>query len=136
MAFAMNDALKNAVVLNVITLMAGTSGTAGTASLTIRAGTQPSAESAGTGGTLCVISGIGWAAATSGTSVLAGTAYVGTAGSTGVAGWARLECVNTSGTCRIDGDVGTAATNAFTINVNSITNGGEVTLTAATITLT
>lgn len=136
MAFAMNDALKNAVVLNVITLMAGTSGIAGTASLTIRAGSQPSAESAGTGGTLCVISNIGWAAATSGTAALAGTAYVGTAGSTGSAGWARLECINDSGTCRIDGDVGTAATNAFTINVNSITSGGEVTLTAATITLT
>jgi hypothetical protein len=61
---------------------------------------------------------------------------VGTAGSTGVAGWARLETINDSGTCRIDGDVGTSGTNAFTINVNSITEDGEVTLTAATITLT
>lgn len=136
MAFAMNNTMKSAVLLNVVTLMAGTSGTGGTASLSIRAGSQPSAESAGTGGTLCVITGIGWAAATGGTSVLAGTAYVGTAGSTGDAGWARLECVNTTGTCRIDGDVGTAATNTFTINTTTITQDGEVTLSAATITLT
>lgn len=136
MAFAMNNTLKNAVVLNVITLMAGTSGTGGTASLSIRAGDQPSAESAGTGGTLCVIAGIGWDAATGGTANMSTSSYVGTAGSTGVAGWARLETINDSGTCRIDGNVGTSATNAFTINVNSITEGGEVTLTAATITLT
>lgn len=133
MAFAMNNALKNAAILNVITLMAGTSGTAGTASLSIRAGSQPSAESAGTGGTLCVISNIGWNTATAGTSALAGTAFIGTAGSTGVAGWARLECINSSGTCRIDGDVGTAGTNTFTINANSIVEDGEVTLTAANI---
>lgn len=135
MAFTMNDTLKDSILLSVITFMAGTSGTGGTASLTIRAGAQPSAESAGTGGTLCVISGIGWNAGTGGTANISTSSYVGTAGSTGVAGWGRLECFNTAGTCRIDGDIGTTGTNAFTINVNSIVKDGEVTMTAATITL-
>jgi hypothetical protein len=134
----MNNSLKDAVLLNVIALMAGTSGTGGTASLSIRAGNQPtSAESAGTGGTLCVIAGIGWGAATTGTASFATAGgYVGTAGSTGVPGWARLECINDSGTCRIDGDVGTSAAATFTINVASLTEDGEVTVTAADITLT
>lgn len=134
MAFRMSTGLKNALCLEVLTLMAGTSGTAGTASLTIMAGTQAaSADDAGTGGTLCVITGIGWNAATSGTSPLAGTSYTGTAGTSGTAVWARLECINDSGTCRIDGDVGTAAGNVFTINVNSFSSGGLITLTAADI---
>ena len=132
MAFAMNNTLKNALLGNAVTYLAGTTGTAGTATLTIRAGDQPSAESAGTGGTLCVITGIGWNSGTAGTSTLAGT-YVGTAGSTGDAGWARLECVNTAGTCRIDGNVGTSGTNTFTINTTTITEDGEVTLSAASI---
>lgn len=136
MAFAMSNVLKDAIIGNVIVYLAGTIGTGGTASLTIRAGDQPSAESAGTGGTLCVISGIGWSAGTGGTANISTSSYVGTAGSTGVAGWGRLECFNTAGTCRIDGNIGTSATNAFTINVNSIVEDGEVTLTAATITLT
>lgn len=134
MAFRMSTGLKNALCLEVLTLMAGTSGTAGTASLTIMAGTQAaSADDAGTGGTLCVITGIGWNTATSGTSALAGMAYTGTAGTSGTAVWARLECINDSGTCRIDGDVGTAAGNVFTINVNSFSSGGLITLTAADI---
>ncbi len=132
MAFQTNISMKNAVVNNVVTLLAGTSGTAGTASLTIRAGDQPSAESAGTGGTLCVITGIGWNAATAGTSALAGT-YSGTAGSTNTPGWARLETINSSGTCRVDGGVGTASTSTFVINVATITEDGEVKLTSANI---
>ena len=133
MAFAMNNTLKNAILGNVVTYMAGTTGTGGTASLTIRAGDQPSAESAGTGGTLCVISGIGWTTGTSGTSNLSTSSYTGTAGSTGAPGWGRLECVNTTGTCRIDGNVGTASTNTFVINVATITEDGEVTLSATSI---
>jgi hypothetical protein len=136
MALKISTDLKNAACLNVINLLAGTSGTDGTASLKIIAGAQPTnADSSGTGGTLCVISGIGWNAATSGTAALWGT-FSGTAGSNGTPGWARMECVNASGTCRIDGDVGTAGTNTFTINVASITSGGVVTLTAADIYLT
>lgn len=134
MAFRMSTDLKNALCLEVMTLFAGTSGTAGTAQLTIMAGSQPgSADSSGTGGTLCVISGIGWNATTTGTAGLASSAYVGTAGTSGTAGWARLETINSSGTCRIDGDVGTAAGNVFTINVNSFSSGGEISLTSADI---
>lgn len=133
MAFRMSLDLKNALCLEVLTLMAGTSGTDGTASLTIMAGTQAaSADDAGTGGTLCVITGIGWNTTTTGTSGLAGI-YTGTAGTSGTATWARMECINDSGTCRIDGDVGTAAGNVFTINVNSFSSGGLITLTAADI---
>jgi len=66
MAFRTSLDLKNAICLSVLTLMAGTSGTAGTASLTIMAGAQPaSADVDGTGGTLCVITGIGWGTTTS-----------------------------------------------------------------------
>lgn len=134
MAFRLSNDLKNALCLEVLTLMAGTSGTGGTASLTIMNGTQAaSADDNGTGGTLCVINDIGWNVATSGTAGLAGSAYTGTAGTSGTATWARMECVNESGTCRIDGDVGTAAGNVFTINVNSFSSGGLITLTSADI---
>jgi hypothetical protein len=138
MAFRMSLDMRNALCLDALTYLAGTSGTGGTAQLTIRAGDQPgSAESAGTGGTLCVIAGIGWGTTTTGTSSFATTGgYSGTAGSTGTPGWARLETINASGTCRIDGDVGTSGTNVFTINVASIVEDGVVTLTAADIYLT
>lgn len=135
MAFRMSTDLKNALCKEVINLFAGTSGTAGTASLTIMNGTQAlSANDAGTGATLCVITGIGWNETTSGTAGFAATGgYVGTAGTAGTATWARMETVNASGTCRIDGDVGTAAGNVFTINVNNFSSGGLITLTAADI---
>ncbi len=135
MAIKLSLDLRNALCLDVLTYMAGTSGTNGTASLTIMTGAQPaSADVAGTGGTLCAITGIGWGTTTSGTSSLAKTAgYSGTAGSTGVAGWGRLITINSSGTCRIDGDVGTSGTNVFTINSVDITENGVVTLTAANI---
>lgn len=136
MAFAMNNTLKNLLLGNIVTYIAGTTGTAGTASLTIRAGVQPDADATGTGGTLCVITGIGWGPGTAGTSSLATSSYVGTAGSTDVAVWARLECISGSGTCRVDGDVGTAGTNTFTINTTSLTADGEVTLSATSITVT
>lgn len=135
MALRMSLDIKNALCLDVLTYMAGTSGTGGTASLKIIAGSQPAtADVDGTGGTLCVISNIGWGTTTSGTASFATAGgYSGTAGSTGTPGWARLETINSSGTCRIDGDVGTAGTNTFTINVNNITEDGVVTLTAANI---
>mgnify|MGYP001767867042 CR=1 FL=1 len=137
MAFRISLDMKNALCSDVVKYLAGTYGTAGTASLTIRAGSQPgSADSSGTGATLCVISGIGWGtdsvATTSGTALLYGT-FSGTAGTSGTAEWARLECINASGTCRIDGDVGTSVTNVFTINVNSFSSGGEINLLSANI---
>jgi len=133
MAFALNNTLKNALLGNIITYIAGTTGTGGTASLTIRAGAQPDADATGTGGTLCVITGIGWEPGTAGTSNLSTSSYVGTAGSTDTAVWARLECISDTGTCRIDGDVGTASTNTFTINTVNLTEDGEVTLSATSI---
>lgn len=135
MAFRMSNDLKNELANRVVQLMAGTIGTGGTASLTIRSGVQPTdVSSSGTGGTLCVIENIGWGSAAAGTASFATAGgYAGTAVTSGTGGWARLECINASGTCRIDGDVGTAAGNVFTVNVNSFASGGVFTLTAADI---
>lgn len=135
MAFRMSIDLKNELSNRVTQLMAGTIGTGGTASLTIRVGTQPTdIGSDGTGGTLCVISDIGWGSSTAGTASFATAGgYLGTAVTSGTAGWARLECINDYGTCRIDGDIGTAAGNIFTINVNNFSSGGVFTLVAADI---
>lgn len=130
MAFRMNNDLKNLIVNAIIPAIAGAVGESGTGCLTILAGSQPSsAETSGTGGTLCVISNIGWGASTNGTSVFVSeTGYQGTAVAAGAAGWARLELQSTAGTYRIDGDVGTAVGNVFTINANSFSSGGVVSL--------
>lgn len=135
MAFRMSIDLKNELVNRTVQLMAGTIGTGGTAKLWIRDGSQPTdIGSAGTGGTLCVIENIGWGSAAAGTASFATAGgYTGTAGSDGTAGWARLECINDYGTCRIDGDVGTSAANVFTINVNDISSAGIISLTQANI---
>jgi len=135
MAFRMSNDAKNALCGSVITMFAGTVGSDGTATLFIREGTQPNtADENGTGGTLCVITGIGWNEATSGTAGLnSGTGYAGTAERSGTAGWGRLECINEFGTCRIDGDVGTSFYNVFTINNPVFTSGGLATLLSANI---
>lgn len=136
MAFRLSTDLKNVLVNTMITTMAGTYGTAGTASLTIYTGTQPaSADSDGTGSTIAVIENIGWSddnPTTSGTAALADS-YVGTSGEAGTAGWARLECINDAGTCRIDGDVGTSIANVFRINDTVIDGTAAVTLLSANI---
>ena len=119
--------------------MAGTTGTAGTAKCKFYSGSQPANADAGTSGTLlCTITGIGWTAATSGTSPTAGTSafantsgYTGTALETGTAGWARMETITANGTFGIDGDVGTGATCVFVINSPSFTSGGIVSLLSA-----
>lgn len=144
MAFRMSNDLKNHLCnTGVVSIMAGTTGTNGTARLYIYSGTQPSSATSGTVGTLggtfgtclCIIPNIGWSAATMGTSALAnGAGYTGTAVTSGTAGWARLESVNaTAGTYRIDGDVGTSGANVFTINVLNIVDGEAITLNSANI---
>jgi hypothetical protein len=136
MAFRLSTPLKNELVNeSMVKKMAGTNGTAGTASLRIYTGTQPtSADDATSGTILCSILGIGWSSGTSGTAVFASsTGYYGTAVTSGVAGWARMETINATGTCRIDGDVGISQNNVFTINSASLVSGGVVTLLSADI---
>ena len=136
MAFRISTALKNSLCLALINPLAGTSGVSGPASLKIYEGVQPASadDDAGTYSLLCEISNIGWNATTSGTASFANTSgYVGTAAMDGTAGWGRMENINGLGTCRVDGDVGTQVNNVFTINVNSFSSGGEITLLSADI---
>jgi hypothetical protein len=142
MALRISTDLKNFLCnTGVITQLAGTTGTAGTACIYFYNGTQAGNADNGTAGTLsgtfgsclCIISGVAWSAGTSGTAYLASSSYAGTAVGTGTASWARAECVNANGTCRIDGDVGTSSANVFAINVSSLTAGGVVTLVSADI---
>jgi hypothetical protein len=136
MAFRLSTLLKDIVLNNLVTNMASTVGTDGTASLNVYSGTQPaSADDATAGSLLCSIANIGWAAATGGTSSLAAAAgYSGTAIATGTAGWARFEFLGSAGTYRMDGEVGTASTGTFVINAVSVSSGGIVTLLTANIT--
>lgn len=145
MALRMSTGLRNTLCnQGVVSQLAGTAGTsgAGTANLRIYTGSQPTLADDGTAGTLagsfgtflCEIGNIGWVAATSGTASFLSTAgFTGTAYTSGTAGWARLETVNANGTCRIDGDVGTAGTHTFTIDVIDITKDGVVSLLSADI---
>jgi len=146
MAQSISTDLKNYIInKSLVEALAGTCGTAGTASISIYSGSQPANADAGTAGTLlCVISGVGWTAATgttSGTAALANTAgYDGTASTSGTAGWARFQTVATdyagqAATFRIDGNVGTASTCTFVINSVSVTGGGIVSLLTAPISM-
>lgn len=115
MAFKISlDLQKHLLNGGIISAIAGTSGTAGTATLNLYSGTQPANADAGTSGTLiCTIAGISWNTATNGTTGLASTdGYSGTAIKAGTIGWGRMECISEKGTCRIDGNAGS--------------NGGEV----------
>lgn len=142
MAFRLSVASQNKLCDEMTKMIAGTTGTAGTAHLYIYAGTQATSATCGSTGTvegsygtfLCEIINIGWASGTLGTAALASTAgYAGTAVATGTAGWARLERIAADGTYRIDGDVGTSANNVFTINVKAIASSASVTLLSADI---
>jgi hypothetical protein len=143
MAFRISTDFKNYIInKGVINSISGTTGTAGTASLSIYTGSQPANADAATSGTLLgTIGSIGWAKTTSGTAALANTAgYSGTAAATGTAGWARMQFVGvgyegSAATFRIDGDVGTASTFTFVINSVSITSGGLITLLTTPISL-
>ena len=147
MALKLSTDLKRYIISQgVIKQMAGTAGTGGTCTLLLYTGTQPTnADTAptGTSGTILgTISGIGWGGtmgATSGTAALAGT-FVGTAGVTGTAGWARMRTYGTNftgsaGTYTIDADVGTAATCTFVINSVSVTALESISLHTASISL-
>jgi hypothetical protein len=133
-AFKMNSNMKNYLInQGMINQIAGTNGTAGTASLNIYSGTQPATADTGTNGMLiCTISNIGWSAATAGTANIAGT-YSGTAGVDGTAAWARMTTVNANGTFCADGDVSTSGTSVFVINGSIISNGDVVKLQSANI---
>jgi hypothetical protein len=150
MALRLSNDLKNEVINHIISQVAGTCWTAGTASIKIYTGSQPAdadTAPAGTSGTLlCTIIAMGWAAgtcgATAGTAALAcGTGYFGTAVATGTAGWARIQTVGadkytgSAGTYNIDGDVGTSAAYTFVINSVSVTNLSRVTLLTAPISI-
>lgn len=144
MAFRMSTALKDYLcTAGIVVPMAGAVGDSGTAHLYIYTNTQPASADEGTAGTLagtygtllCQIIGIAWTSATGGTCALANaTGYYGTTETAGTAGWARLECVNDKGTCRIDGNIGTGAGNVFTINQSIFSTAGQIiTLTSASI---
>jgi len=143
MAFRISTPLKNYLVdKGVVEMLAGTTGTAGTGCLRIYTGTQPGSADEGSAGTLsgtygtllCEIAGISWSAGTGGTGVFTSTSgFLGTAVTTGTAGWGRLEAVNAQGTCRVDGDVGTSGGNVFTINVSSIVAGQVVSILSSDI---
>lgn len=136
MAFKINTQLKNVLVNDVITRLAGTTGVDGTASLRLYTGTQPANADAATSGTLlCTLTDISWAHCTGGTAAL--TASVsGTTSEAGTAGWARLQTVGagTEGTFVVDGSVGAAGTNTFVLsNPIFTTAGGLVSLVTAPI---
>ena len=142
MALKINRDLKNYICSHVVDVISGSCGTAGSATLKIYNGSQPSDADQGTSGTLlCTITNINWGtdwgATTSGTSSLLGT-FTGTSGTSGTVGWGRFEYVKngydgTSATFRIDGDIGTAASCVFVVNTLATTAGGTITLTGATI---
>jgi hypothetical protein len=144
MAISFSRDLKNNILNKAfITSLAGSCGTAGTASLKIYSGTQPANADAATSGVLLVtISNIGWGTsfgATNGTAALAIAAgYTGTAATSGTATWGRMECVTTgytgsAATCRLDGEVSTVTGSTFVINNATIETGAVITLQSATI---
>ena len=145
MALKLSTDLKNYIISKTIEALAGTCGTAGTASLNLYSGTQPADADQGTAGTLIVtISNIAWGNAfgcTAGTAALASTAaYSGTSSSGGTIGWGRMTVVKTgysgsAATFTIDGNVGTASSNVFVINNVVASVGGIVSLLTSPISL-
>ena len=121
--------LLNKIVNGTIEKLAGTTGTAGTAALNIYTGTMPgSTGSAATGLLLCTISGIGWGPSTNGTANIAViSGYLGTAVTSGVAGWARIATVTADGTMGIDGECGTDG-EEIGIDVSAIETDVEIKL--------
>ena len=118
MSIRWNTAKRNALV------------DAGVASLTvleIRTGSQPASANDAASGTLLATITIAWGAGASGVASITGTPST-TAVATGTAGWARFR--NTGDTLRMDGAVGTDVT----LNNNSITSGGTVTVTSGSLT--
>jgi hypothetical protein len=144
MALRLSNNLKSMILSQMVDAIAGTVGTAGTASIIFYTGSQPaSADSAASGTALCTIPNIGWGddtyATITGTSSLCGT-YTGTAGVTGTCGWARITTVGldyqgTAATFTIDADVGTASTHTIVVNSVSMSSAGVVSLYTAPIIL-
>lgn len=129
MALKLNAELKNGIINKIISDLAGTYGTAGTACIRFYSGTQPAtADSSPSGTVLCTISPISWSQCVAGTTGLTGQ-FVGTANQAGTVGWARLETIGAGGTFRIDGGAGSSSTQVFVVN-NPVfaTAGGAITL--------
>lgn len=124
MAFKINALLKNAVVDTLITNIAGTTGTGGTATISLYTGSQPASADAATSGTLlATLVNVSWAASTNGTAALTG-AFAGTVLVGGTAGWARFQAIGGDGTFVMDGDVGTGATTNFVIDNPDFSSAG------------
>jgi hypothetical protein len=136
MALRLSSDLKGLIVDRVITAVAGTYGTAGTASISFYTGAQPAtADTAPSGSKLCEILNISWVQSTGGTSALTAQ-FHGTASSSGTCGWARITTVSGIYTYSVDGDVGTASTNTIAVNSAIMTSAGLVTLVTAPFIMT
>ena len=121
MALRLNTAKRNALA---------DAGVNGLTHLDIYTGSQPaSANSAASGTLLGTISGITWAAASSGAAALSASTDDSSADATGTAGWGRFR--NAGDTLRVDGAVGAE----FTLADTSIVAGGVISLTDATLTM-
>lgn len=97
----------------------------------IRTGTQPATGSDAATGTLLVsitLPADAFGAPSAGAMAKAGT-WQGTAVASGTAGWCRLR--NSGSTVNIDGAVGAE----LTLDNTSITSGGTVTISSATVTM-
>ncbi|HHT9136817.1 MAG TPA: hypothetical protein ACFYEK_06160 [Candidatus Wunengus sp. YC60] len=141
--------LKAFVLNKLVDRIAGTVGTAGTASLYFYNYAQPSsADTDTTSGSIGYINNIGWGtsgitayATTSGTVGLAATSYLGTSCSSGTAVWGRFETIGvdyrgSAATFRIDGDVGTAATNTIILSTVIFAAGKRISLGTAKFSIT
>ena len=105
------------------------------AELKVYSGSQPATADTAASGTLLVTIDItnGFNTAANGAATLVAT-ETGTAVASGTAGWARLQ--DAAGTYRVDGTVGLSGSGAdFIISATSISNGGTINLTNATLTM-
>jgi len=132
MAIHFSDLVKNSMLDALVVNLAGTDGTAGTATLRIYTGEQPATGpptgSCGTGILLCTVENIGWAAASNGSVGMAEpTGYLGTAATDGTAGWARITNGGTDGTLYFDGPImGSSGSEGIGLNDPVIVADAEV----------
>lgn len=128
MALKLGMTLKNVVINQIISSLAGTTGVDGTAKVYLYTGSQPvDADTApsGTSGTLLgTISAISWELCTGGTAALTNV-FSGTSGVAGTVGWARFEAVMAAGTFVMDGNVGVAATHTFVMSNPAFATAGS-----------
>jgi hypothetical protein len=121
MAIQFCTPIKDGMIDDMILKLAGTFGTAGTATLRIYTGTQPETGpptgSCGTGILLCEIINIGFNAASNGSAGMGSAGgFTGTAATDGTAGWGRLTNGGTSGTMFLDAPITLEGTSGFGMN--------------------